>query len=86
MPERTVYYAMLVGDRTIQQPSGLARRRYLDNDGIRDEALTRDFTWIHNPGLAGWERGDLTTNYVEVSKEEAERIIEGFRARWQAEA
>lgn len=86
MPERIIYYAMLVGDRTIQQPSGLARRRYFDDGGIRDEALNRDFAWVHNPGLAGWERGDLTTNYVEVSEEEAGRIIEGFRARWQEEA
>jgi hypothetical protein len=86
MAEKVKYYAMLLGDRTMENPSGLARRRIFDRGGIRDEALGRDFTWIHNPGLAGWERGDLTTAYVEVSEEEAERIIEGFRAKWGSES
>ena len=34
------------------------------------------------PGLPGWERGDLTTTYVEISDDDAERIIERFRAKW----
>jgi hypothetical protein len=85
MPEKISYYAMLLGDRTIENPSGLARRRLFDGGGVRDEALGRDFTWVHNPGLAGWERGDLTTTYVEISADEAERIIERFRAKWGAE-
>ena len=85
MPEKVSYYAMLLGDRTIENPSGLARRRLFDSGGVRDEALGRDFTWVHNPGLAGWERGDLTTTYVEISADEAERIIERFRAKWGAE-
>src|SRR4030088_2897030 len=54
MPEKVSYYAMLLGDRTIENPSGLARRRLSDGGGVRDEALGRDFTWVHNPGLAGW--------------------------------
>ena len=86
MPERTTYYAMLLGKRTIENPSGLARRRHLNDGGIRDEALGRDLLWNPNPGLAGWERGDLTTTYVEVSEEEAGRIIERFREKWAAEA
>src|ERR1019366_3842083 len=52
--ETVSYYAMLLGGRTIENPSG----------------------------LAGWERGDLTTAYVEVSDDDAERIIERFRAKW----
>jgi hypothetical protein len=82
MAERVTYYAMLVGDRTLDNPSGLARRRLSDGGGVRDEALGRDFAWIHNPGLAGWERGDLTTAYVEVTADEAERISEHFRVKW----
>jgi hypothetical protein len=80
--ETVRYYAMLLGGRTIENPSGLARRRLFDDGGVRDEALGRDFTWAHNPGLAGWERGDLTTTYVEISDYDAERIIERFRAKW----
>jgi hypothetical protein len=85
MPEKVSYYAMLLGDRTIENPSGLARRRIFESGGVRDEAFSRDLTWVHNPGLAGWERGDLTTTYVEVSEDEAERIIERFRAKWASE-
>jgi hypothetical protein len=80
--ETVRYYAMLLGGRTIENPSGLARRRLFDDGSVRDEALGRDFIWAHNPGLAGWERGDLTTTYVEISDDDAERIVERFRAKW----
>jgi hypothetical protein len=83
--EKIRYYAMLLGSRTMENPSGLARRRLSDDGGVRDEALGGDFTWVHNPGLAGWERGDLTTTYVEISTDEAERIIERFRAKRESE-
>ena len=83
MANKIMYYATLIGDRTIENPSGLARRRLSDEVGIRDEALSRDFTWVHNPGLAGWERGDLTTTYVEIPEAEAQRIIEDFRGKWR---
>jgi hypothetical protein len=85
MPVKVSYYAMLLGDRTTENPSGLARRRVFDGGGVRDEALGRDLTWMHNPGLAGWERGDLTTTYVEISEDDAERIIERFRRKWGSE-
>jgi hypothetical protein len=86
MAERITYYAMLLGDRTVENPSGLARRRHLNDGSVRDEAIGRDLEWSPNPALAGWERGDLTTTFAEVSEEEALRIIENFRARWAAEA
>ncbi len=85
MTETITYYAMLIGDRAPDNPSGVARRRILEDGSIRDEALGRDLRWIHNPGLAGWERGDLTTTYMEISEEEANRIVERFRARWAAQ-
>ncbi len=85
MTEKITYYAMLIGDRAPDNPSGIARRRILADGGVRDEALGRDLTWIHNPGLAGWERGDLTTTYLEISAEEADRIVERFRAKWGAQ-
>jgi hypothetical protein len=85
MAEKITYYAMLLGSRTMANPSGLARRRLFDDGGVRDEALSSDFIWVHNPGLAGWERGDLTTTYVEVSTDEAGRIIERFRAKRESE-
>jgi hypothetical protein len=85
MAEKITYYAMLIGDRTPENPSGLARRRFSENGSFHDEALGRDLSWIHNPGLVGWERGDLTTTYVEISADEADRIVEGFRAKWAAQ-
>ncbi len=39
-------------------------------------------TWSHTPLIAGWERGDTTIDFVEVSEAEAERVIERLRERW----
>jgi hypothetical protein len=86
MIENTTYYALLLDGDSLDSPSGIARRR-LDEDGeLSDESFKRDGSWGSTPLIAGAERGDMTFNLVEVSEEEAERIIEGFRARWQAEA
>src|ERR1039457_147112 len=59
--ETVRYYAMLLGGRTIENPSGLARRRLFDDGGVRDEALFFMFRWPHKPALAGCAPRDLTT-------------------------
>jgi hypothetical protein len=82
MPDKVNYYVMLLADDTPSNPSGVARRRSLENGGVHDEAFKRDLSWGRTPLIAAAERGDMTFELVEVSKEEAERIIEGFRAKW----
>jgi hypothetical protein len=86
MPENVTYYAMMLDGDLRDAPSGLARRSFLDNGGIRDEVFRRDSSWGQTPLIVSSERGDMTFALVEVSPDEAQRIIERLRARWDAEA
>ena len=81
MAQRITYYAVVGGNRTIDNPSGLVRRLQHD-DGPADESLRRDFSWKFTPVIVEWERGDFGEELVEVSHEQAEKIIEYFRGRW----
>ncbi len=81
MPETITYYAIVGGDRTIDNPYGLARRLH-QVDGPEDECLLRDFTWDDTPVIVEWERGDFADELVEVSQEQADKIIGYFRDRW----
>jgi hypothetical protein len=76
------YYAIIDDFATRAQPAGLARRRHLDDGGIRDEALGRDLTWHLSPLIVEWKRAESGDDLVEISEDEAERIIAGFRERW----
>jgi hypothetical protein len=84
MPDKITFYAVVAADRTIDNPYGLVRR--LETDwGFTDEGLRRDFSWISTPAIAEWERGDLGQELVEVSHEQAEKIVQYFRERWAEE-
>ncbi|MGH9210632.1 MAG: hypothetical protein ACRD2C_08105 [Acidimicrobiales bacterium] len=82
--EEIRYYAAFGLGHGRDDPSGLIRRR-LVQPGPVDEALQRDFTWRWTSGLMRWERGEIDSELAEVSEEEADRIIERFRAKWSAE-
>jgi hypothetical protein len=75
------YYAIVGDGRTIDNPYGLVRRLEHD-DGPSDEALRKDFSWKFTPLIVEWERGDFEDELVEVSHEQAEKIIQYFRGRW----
>jgi hypothetical protein len=78
------YYAVTGGSSTVDHPRGLVRR--LETDwGFTDEALRKDFSWKFTPVVVEWERGDFADELVEVSHEQASKIIEYFRERWAAE-
>lgn len=78
MPDKITYYA-IVGDRnTIDNPRGLVRRLE-DDDGSSEEALQEDFSWKFTPVIVEWERGDFDDELIEVSHEQANKIIEYFR-------
>lgn len=78
------YYAAVGLGRGRDDPGGLIRRRFIQ-PGRVDEALQRDFTWRWTAGLIRWERGEIDSEFVEISAEEAARLIERFRAKWTAE-
>jgi hypothetical protein len=81
MPHKITYYASIGGDRTIDNPYGLMRRLEHE-DGPSDEALRKDFSWAFTPAIVEWEHGGYVYDLVEVSHEQASKIIEYFRSRW----
>jgi hypothetical protein len=81
MPDKIIYYAIVGGDRTIDNPYGLVRRLEHD-DGPSDEVLRKDLSWKFTPVIVEWERGDFADELVEVDHEQASKIIEGFRRKW----
>jgi hypothetical protein len=81
MPIKIAYYAVIGGSNTLDNPRGLVRRLEHD-DGPSDEALRADFSWVPTPVIAEWEHGDFDDELVEVSHEQADRIIQYFRAHW----
>jgi hypothetical protein len=80
---KITYYAIVGGDRTVDNPYGLVRRLEHD-DGPSDESLRRDFSWGFTPAIVEWEHGSYDEDLVEVSHEQASKIIEYFRERWGA--
>ena len=81
MPDKITFYAIVGGGNTTDNPHGMARR--LETDwGFTDEALRKDFSWYFTPVIVEWERGDFADELVEVSHEQADKIIEYFREQW----
>ena len=82
MPDKITFYAVIGGDRTTDNPYGLVRRLEFDGNGFTDEGLRKDFSWKFTPLIAEWEHGDLEDELIEVSHQQAEKIIGYFRERW----
>lgn len=85
MTEGITYYAIIDYRATREDPAGIARRRPLEAGGFRDEALDRGMNWQFTPLIVEWKRAESTDDLVEVSEEEAERIIARFQAKWDSE-
>jgi hypothetical protein len=78
---KITYYAVVGPNETADEPGGLLRRLEHD-DGPSDEGLRQDFSWVFTPVIVEWERGDFADELVEVSHEQASKIIEYFREQW----
>ena len=85
MVEQARYFAVIDYRATREIPAGIARRRPLEGGGFQDEALARDLSWQFTPVIVEWKRAESTDDLVEVTEDEANRIIEQFRARWTAD-
>ncbi len=78
------YYAITDGGATAERPLGLLRRLHHD-DGPEDEGLRRDMSWARTSLIVEWEHGSLDEELVEVSHEQASRIVEYFRDKFARE-
>ena len=47
----------------------------------RDEAFTTDLVWERSASLVSAERGDLQNEFIEITEDEANRIVERIRAK-----
>jgi hypothetical protein len=74
------YYVIVDGAGTRENPTGIVRRRTKTDGSFRDEALHKDLTWRFSPTIVEWERAESSGDLVEVSEDEAERIIQQFQA------
>ena len=79
MSEQTTYYAIIDDFSSRNEPAGVLRR-IKHGGGQRDEAFGRDLMWSHSTLLYSAERGNLDNKFVEISEEDAERIVARIRA------
>ncbi len=86
MSDQVTYYALLLEGDTPSHPSGIARRRTESNGNVKDESFKKDGSWGYTAAIACAKRGDLTFDFVEISEEEADRIVEQFRVKWGAQS
>jgi uncharacterized alpha-E superfamily protein len=81
--EKITYYAVVGAGRTIEDPSGIVRRRHAVA-GPADESLTRDFSWRFTDAIYQQERGEnFGPELVEISEDEAGVLMERFQKRWE---
>ena len=81
MPDRVTYYAVVDDLSSRERPAGVFRRTYSDDGGRSDEAFTRNLTWEFSPALISAERGDLQNEFIEITEDEANQIVERIRAK-----
>ncbi len=82
MPDTVTYYAVVDDLSSREQPAGVFRRIYTQDGGRSDEAFTRNLIWEFSPLLITAERGDLQNEFIEITEDEANQLMEQLRARW----
>jgi hypothetical protein len=82
MPDKVIYYAVVNDLSSREHPAGLFRRTYTEAGGLRDEAFTRHLVWKDSSSLFSAERGDLENDFIEITEDEANQLMEELRTRW----
>jgi hypothetical protein len=80
MPDKVTYYAILNDLSSRERPTGVFRRTYTQDGGKLDEAFTRNLIWEFSPSLVSAERGDLLNEFIEITEDEANQIVDRIRA------
>jgi hypothetical protein len=82
MSDKVTYYAIVDELSSRGRPAGMFRRTYFEAGGKRDEAFTTHLTWERSSSLVSAERGDLENEFIEITEDEANQLMEELRARW----
>ena len=80
MADKITFYAIVDDLSSREQPAGVLRRVYFEAGGRRDEAFSQDLVWERTDMLVSAERGDLQNEFIEITEEEANQIVEQIRA------
>lgn len=83
MANKITYWAILGRGSTVDRPLGLLRRLEHD-DGPEDEGLNvneEDLSWSRTSLLIEAEHGNGEVDLMEVSHEQASKIVQYFRQR-----
>jgi hypothetical protein len=78
MAEKITYYA-IIDELTSRDSPRTVLRRVESDEGQTDEVFSRDLLWEFSPLLYAAERGDTMLDFVPISEEEADRIVERIR-------
>ena len=81
MPDKVTYYAIINDVSSRERPTGVFRRTYTEDGGKLDEAFTRNLTWEFSPSLVSAERGDLLNEFIEITEDEANQLVQRIRAK-----
>jgi hypothetical protein len=79
MPDKITYYAVLNALSSRERPAGVFRRTYTEDGGRLDEAFTWNLIWEFSPLLISAERGDLQNEFIEITEDEANQIVDRIR-------
>jgi hypothetical protein len=82
MPDKVTYYAVVNDLSSRERPAGVFRRTYTEDGGRSDEAFTRNLRWEYSTSLVSAERGDLQNDFIEITEQEADQLMEQLRTRW----
>jgi len=80
MTDKITFYAIIDDLSSRERPAGVLRRVYFEAGGRRDEAFSRDLIWKPTALLVSAERGDLKNEFIEISEDEANQIVDRIRA------
>ena len=80
MPDKITYYAIIESLSSRERPAGVFRRIYFETGGRRDEAFSTELVWERTPTLVSAERGDVENEFIEITEDEANQIVDRIRA------
>jgi len=80
MPDKVTYYAVVNDLSSRERPAVVFRRTYTEDGGRSDEAFTRNLQWEYSTSLISAQRGDLENEFIEITEDEANQIVERIRA------